>query len=213
MLDQPTTEFAPNAELDAVLANFQPTQPIIAEATSTTPGQPSEMQLQPQEAPVEETEVESNEEDAGVEDANDPGFVEAFKQHFGVEPQEAIDTFNQLTAFRDEMTLMGQWNLSPTQYQERMGKVREFYETLPEEGKPQFNNVDGAIAIWNHISGQQPAQKKTTLSRPSRSASAKQPAVDVVKKSDVLRMNNKEYVANAARIQKAVLEGRFVEDV
>lgn len=223
MLDnQPTTPTTVNADLDAALRSFASYQPIQASASSLTPGVPQELTIDSGESPELEAEgetvvVESPEEttteDKSEEQELPSGFAEDFKKVFGIEPTEAIETFNSLIAFRDEVRLMGEWNVTPSEYQSRMSQVRNFFKTLPEGGQAQFNSVEGAVAIWNHLQQTGAPQKKTSGVRPSSKTTKAAPKADVIRKSEVLRMDDRTLRANAARINQAVIEGRFIEDV
>jgi hypothetical protein len=222
MLDnQQPTATQPNADLDAALKSFASYQPIQATASSLSPGVPQELTVDNSEAPeleIEETEVAETTEESPTEETTEEqelpsGFAEDFKKVFGIEPTEAIETFNSLIAFRDEVRLMGEWNVTPSEYQSRMSQIRDFFKQLPEDGQAQFNSVEGAVAIWNHLQQTGAPQKKTSGVRPSSKTTRAQPKAEVIKKSEVLRMDDRTLRANAARINKAVIEGRFIEDV
>lgn len=213
-----------NSALDAQLASIKPIS-LQAQATSTTPGLPSELTLVPDADETQTTEAEDSaevitetEETEQAQDVLDnPQFTEQFKQAFGVEPSEAIEIINGLQAFRDEMSLMRTWGVSPTDYDQRMSQVREFYQGLPDDKKTEFNSVQGALAIWNHLEKQNPSTQKIAKTRPTtgklKPAAPKQV---VVKKSEVLRMNAETYRQNLPIIQAATT-GKpgyvFVEDV
>jgi hypothetical protein len=210
-------------DLDASLASIKPIV-YTATATSSTPGIPAEHRLDEGSAPAEEPqaavdeEAESDAEDldseADTEDAEVSPFATEFEATFGVKPDEAIEIVNGLKAFQDEMTLMRTWGVTPTEYDQRMGQVKEFYQSLPEDSRGQFNSVEGAAAIWNHLNKDKNTTSKKTKVKPGGSSSTSpSKTAEIIKKSDVLRMDDQTFKANAARINKAVLEGRFVEDV
>jgi hypothetical protein len=211
-----------SATLDAQLANLKPIQ-LQATANSSIPGIPSELTLD-ESAPVEPeteatTESESTEETTEAPDTQEetlettPAFAEEFKKTFGIEPAEAIEVVNGLKAFQEEMQLMRAWAVTPAEYDQRISSVREFYQALPDDGKAQFNSAQGAIAIWNHLQSNAPATTKKASVKPTTGKLKSAPVAETIKKSDVLRMSNDDYRANLSKIQKAVLEGRFVEDV
>jgi hypothetical protein len=222
---QPLT--APNSTMDAALANFGNHPPLSGTVSSSTQiqGQPTEEGVQyVQESDAEETNVAeeaeqteevSEETEVGEEETVvSEGFAAEFKNAFGIEPSEAIETFNQLTAFRDEVRLMGEWNVTPSEYQSRMSQVKEFYSTLPEEGKAQFNTVEGAVSIWNYLQqnpGAAPKANKASVKPAGKTKKA--PKAEIINKSSILRMNEQEYRANAGRIAKAFAEGRVREDL
>lgn len=225
MLDnqQPTTPTQANPDLDAALRSFSSYQPIQATAESLNPYQQApteEAEISEDVQETSETEAAEETQETDVSESEEQteelpsGFADEFKKVFGLEPAEALETFNSLLAFRDEVRLMAEWNVTPAEYQSRMSQVRDFYKTLPEDGQSQFNSVEGAVAIWNHLQTSNAPQKKTTTAvRPATKTTKAQPAKDIIRKSEVLRMNDQQLRANAARINKAVLEGRFVEDV
>lgn len=163
----------------------------------------------------EQTQSEATEGDEGEPLA--PEFAEAFKQYFGVEPTEALETVNQLVAFRDEMTLMRQWGVSPVEYDTRMGAVREFYNSLPEDGRDQFNTIEGANVIWEHLQKQGQAPTTTTKRTPStkpasRIKQASTTKQEFLKKSEILKMDAATYQKNLPKITQAFREGRVVLD-
>jgi hypothetical protein len=190
-----------------------PNAPVEEQADVNVQGQTNSGQ-----EPVEEGEQPPSEATEGDEgEPLAPEFAEAFKQYFGVEPTEALETVNQLVAFRDEMTLMRQWGVSPVEYDTRMGAVREFYNNLPEDGRDQFNTIEGAAAIWEHLQkqGQAPATttKRTSSNKPaSRIKQASTPKQEFLKKSDILRMDAAKYRDNLPQITKAFREGRVILD-
>lgn len=221
MLEQTTTVpvSEQQAALDSALASFKAHPTIQVETAGNSHlGLPSnlEAQVEPVDDDVqteEETEDQQTETTEEISEISSE-FASQFKQTFGLEPQEAVDTFNSLIAFRDEVRLMAEWNVTPSDYQNRMTQVKEFYNSLPEEGREQFNSVEGAVAIWNHLTKDQPQQKKTPTVKPvaKTSKASVKPPYDF-KRSEVLRMPEAEYRKNAARIQKAFLAGRIEEDI
>jgi hypothetical protein len=174
-----------------------------------------------EEQPAEEQEghggqEETQQEQEEQQEQQNSAFAAEFEKYFGVGPEEAVDTVNQLIAFRDEMRLMRTWGVSPQEYDKRMEAVREFYAQLPEDGRDQFNSVEGAVAIWEYLkkTGQAPAEatRKPTQTV-SRIKQATAPRMELIKKSDILRMDDQTYKANLPKITKAFREGRVVDDV
>jgi hypothetical protein len=189
---------------------------------------PNQPQLQEQEQEQEQPEppeqpeqlmvAEEPQEQATEQEDEQPtsAFVAEFEKFFGVKPDEAVETVNQLLAFRDEMRLMRAWGVSPAEYDKRMEVVRAFYNKLPEEGKDQYNSVEGAIAIWDFLT--KTGQAKATSSKPtpqavSRIKQAALPQPELIKKSDILRMDERTYKANLPKITQAFREGRVIDDV
>jgi hypothetical protein len=215
-LNNQTTEASANAiseQLNEQLKAFQ-TPTIKAEVRPNPIASPAQ-QPQQEEEQEEQEQIEAPEEQEQEETPD--SFVQAFENYFGVKPNEALETVNQLVAFRDEMTLMRSWSVSPVEYDQRMEAIKSFYQTLPEEGREQFNSVEGAIAIWDHLikTGQ---AKPTTANKPtpsafSRTKPSQKPKLDIIKKSEILRMDKATYQANLPRITKAFQEGRVVDDV
>lgn len=141
------------------------------------------------------------------------GFVTEFKKAFGIEPAEAVETFNQLLNFRNEVVLMQEWNVTPGEYLARMEEVKGFYEGLPEEGKAQFNTPEGAMAIWNHLHPDgQPKQRSTQIKGARKTAKVNTAPKHMFTKSQILRMSQEEFTANAAAIQRAYAENRVNEN-
>lgn len=211
------------AALDSALASFKAHPTIQVEAQGNTHlGIPSnlesQVELEEEDGSIQAEETEDQQTEATEEVSEETEisseFASQFKQTFGLEPQEAIETFNSLLAFRDEVRLMAEWNVTPSEYQSRMAQVRELYNSLPEEGRSEFNSVEGAVAIWNHLTKDQPQSRKTPTVKPvaKTSKASVKPPYDF-KRSEILRMPEPEYRRNAARIQKAFLAGRIEEDV
>lgn len=207
------------SDLDAALSNIKPIA-LTATATSSTPGIPSDIRLdnESQEAPEEDLDTKEDVLDESDEETDAPEepsseFVQQFKDTFGIEPSEAIEVLNGLKAFQEEVTLMRQWGVTPGEYDTRISQVKEFYQSLPEDGRQQFNSVEGALAIWEHLQKQNTTSKSTKVKPGGSSKKAPVKAAEVIKKSDVLKMDDATFRANAHRINQAVLEGRFLEDV
>lgn len=215
--------------LDAALASFASHPPLVGEVSgSNFLGIPNDITIvNEEETPdVQETETtgtaqtsEDAETTEEVTEENDPeepeiseGFAAEFKKTFGLEPTEAIETFNQLIAFRDEVRLMGEWNVTPAEYQSRMSEIREFYKSLPEEGQDQFNSVEGAVAIWNHLNKQKPTTK-TSVKAVAKTTSKPKNVKPTYKRSEINRMPQNEYRQRVGEINRAFLEGRIIEDV
>lgn len=142
-------------------------------------------------------------------------FAAQFESTFGIKPDEAVDLVNSLQAFRDEQTLMRQWQVSPTEYDERMSQVREFYNTLPENGREKFNTVEGANAIWTHLQNIGQAKVPTQSSKSSasiprsrsRQAKPAKPAYDFTAE-EITKMPKDEYQRKLPLITKAFQTGR-----
>jgi len=191
-----------------------PNQPQLQEQE-----QPAQLeQLEPPEQPEQPVLAEEPQEQANAQEEEQPtsAFVAEFEKFFGVKPDEAVETVNQLLAFRDEMRLMRAWGVSPAEYDKRMEVVRSFYNKLPEEGKDQYNSVEGAIAIWDFLTKTGQAKTSSSKSTPqavSRIKQATLPQPELIKKSDILRMDERTYKANLPKITQAFREGRVIDDV
>ncbi len=157
---------------------------------------------------LEETTDDLQEIDEETEISSE--FAAQFKQHFGTEPEEALSLLNELQVFRQEVQLMQHWNASPAEYQERMESVRQFYQSLPEDDREQFNSPEGAIAIWNHLEKQQGKPsgkiKATTKSRQTK-ASTK----PLFTSQQIVSMSDEEYYKNLPAITQAFREGRVAD--
>ena len=175
--------------------------------------QPAEVEVSETPEPAT-TEPETEEETVDTEETQDSPFASQFESTFGIKPNEAIELVNNLQAFRDEQTLMRHWQVDPTAYDERMQKVKEFYNTLPEDGREQFNTVEGATVIWEHLQktgAVKPTQETNSSSRRSRLARQPQkPAYDYTR-ADILSMSDAEYKKQLPRITEAYRNGRVKE--
>lgn len=167
-----------------------------------------------QQDSTEVAEEETDEEQEQQEDDSSP-FAQQFESTFGVKPQEAVELVNSLQAFRDEQTLMRSWGVDPVTYDERMTQVREFYKTLPEDGREKFNTIEGANAIWTHLqeSGRVKEQKKTNKTTATSRVKRQQqkPTYDF-KRSEITRMPREEYQQKLPAIVKAFQSGRVLDD-
>jgi predicted metal-dependent peptidase len=168
----------------------------------------------------EETEVNLEDvgepEDAEEEAAEDDSpFAVEFEQEFGMKPSEAVALVQELQGFRQELSLMREWQVQPTEYDARMVQIKDFYGTLPEGERDKFNSVEGAKAIWNHLlkQGQATTPKQSTrrATRSVRQATAQAPKQELIKRSDILKMDEQTYMQQLPAITKAFREGRVVD--
>ena len=190
---------------------------------------PSGMQLETETSdvsletePVEEDLVESTEEvleDQETTDTQDTeeedysqAFATDFKRVFGVEVDEAKALVDDLTAFRQEMALMKHWQVTPTEMNSRINQVKEYFGTLPENQRAEFDSVEGAIAIWDFLQKQNSSQPQSVKRRPRGTVSQPKPQTKTVvyKESDIRKMSREEYARNYQEITKAYLENRVV---
>jgi hypothetical protein len=189
-------------------------QPGITKEKANAEAQETNLETEQEQPEVQEQNQE--EENSQQEERPATEFEAAFENYFGLKPEEALDVVNQLMAFRDEMYLMRYWGVSPSEYDQRMQTIKQFFTTLPEEGKAQFNSVEGAIAIWDYLvrtNQATPSRKPIAQSSFSRTKPTASPKPDIIKKSEILRMDKQTYQANLPRIVQAFKEGRVVEDV
>lgn len=149
-----------------------------------------------------------------TEEEVSPEFSAQFEQEFGLKPDQARELFDDLVNFKNELSLMRSWQVDPVEYDSRITQVREFYNTLPEEGREQFNSPEGAVAIWNHLSATAPKQpKKTRSARSVRPAAAVAAPVHEFTRSQVNKMSAADLQKNWNAINKAFMSGRILEDV
>jgi hypothetical protein len=165
------------------------------------------------EAAAESTEESTDETE--TDDEEDSAFVAEFEQQFGMKPDEARTLVDELVNFRNEVNLMRQWKVDATEYDSRMSQVKEFYSSLPAEGREQFNSPEGAVAIWEHLSknNPQPKQKKTTRSGRSVGSQPKSAPKFEFKRSEINAMNREQLESSWSSINNAYLRGRILEDV
>jgi hypothetical protein len=224
-----TADFNPDAQaaLDKALSEFASKPAVSGIVSGSVTGTPTaevdynSEELTPSlESPTEEEEGEEAEETPGAdEDAEETGepelegFDAEFSKRFGVKPEEAVETLNSLLAFRDEMSLMRSWSVSPGEYDQRMTAVKEFYNTLPEDKQPEFNSIEGAKAIWEHLSKTTGSKKSTTAKAGgSKKAPAQPSQKNFIKKSEILGMDEATYRRRLPEINKAFFEGRVLEN-
>lgn len=202
---QEITEEAPNTD-------------ALEEISNENEGDESaeDLQLELEKSTTESEEEETTESESEDDEEVSAEFNTQFKEAFGMDVNEAKELVSDLQNFRAENALMRDWGVSPTEYDSRITRVREFYNGLPEDGREKFNSPDGAKAIWNHISkndsstnAKAPKRARGTLGK-SKSR-AKQP--ELIKRSDILRMSDADYRVNYSRISRAYAENRVVDDV
>lgn len=166
---------------------------------------------EPAEEETDETEDTNEEEDT----SDNTVFSQEFEQTFGLKPKDAVELVNSLQSFRDEQMLMRQWQVSPDAYDERMEQVREFYNSLPVDGREQFNTVEGAVAIWEHLQKSGQAKAPTTVKRKTANTRVKRaeakPLYDFSTK-EIKAMPPKEYQQKLPAIVKAFQSGRVLEN-
>jgi hypothetical protein len=209
--------------LQAALASFKSTpvagavvnNPLLSTVAITEDEQP--VLTEEEEAEVEAVVDEADEADADTEEEETEvtPFAAEFEANFGMKPDEAVTLVNSLVSLRDEMLLMQEWGVAPADYKSRMEQVRTFYQGLPEADREQFNTPEGAKVIWSHLEKTSPnassVGKKTARGgnvRPSRQQAPK----DLIKRSDILAMDDKTYQANLPRITAAYREGRVLDN-
>jgi hypothetical protein len=156
----------------------------------------------------EEPEVEEDEEESSS------SFNEQFKEAFGMEPTEAVELVSELQNFRSEMLLMREWGVDPKEYDSRVTAVKEFYNGLPEGKREQFNTPEGVKAIWNHLEKSAPADnKKTKRTRGTLSKAKGRQQPEMLKRSDIIAMDDATYRKNYRKINEAFAQNRIIEDI
>lgn len=166
--------------------------------------------VEDKDAVVDETDVEETDE---AEDESP--FAAQFEATFGMKPDEAVELVTSLTTMRDEMQLMREWAVTPSDYSSRMEQVKAFYNTLPEGDRDQFNSPEGAKVIWSHLEKTNPQAKnvgKSTRGGNVRPTRSQQVPKEVIKRSEILAMDDKTYRANLQRITAAYREGRVLDN-
>ncbi len=163
---------------------------------------------EPEQADVEEPEQEEEEDGSA--------FAVEFEQEFGMKPAEAVQLVQELQGFRQELSLMREWQVSPTEYDSRLSQVKEFYGTLPEGEREKFNSPEGAKAIWNHLVKQGQATNERSPNSTRRAArgvrkTTTAPVQEIIKRSDILSMDEATYQRSLPAITKAFREGRVVD--
>lgn len=218
----PPTDFERQTALDKALSSFStPTviQGVSAKTIQAIPGAGytdnpevvDDEELEQAEGEQVEEEVEDESDTTEDSEGLSPGFAEDFKKTFGLEPQEAIQTFNELLNFRNEVLLMQEWNVTPGEYRSRMSEVREFYEGLPEEGRAQFNTPEGAMAIYNHLHPNGENKRTSAVKTTRKTSKVASKPKHLFTKEQIIRMSPDEFRANAAAIQQAYLKGQVKE--
>ncbi len=167
---------------------------------------------------VEEPELPEAQEPEQEEEEEEDGsaFAVEFEQEFGMKPAEAVQLVQELQGFRQELSLMREWQVSPTEYDSRLSQVKEFYGTLPEGEREKFNSPEGAKAIWNHLVKQGQATNERSPNSTRRAArgvrkTTSAPVQELIKRSDILSMDEATYQRSLPAITKAFREGRVVD--
>ncbi len=165
---------------------------------------------------VEEPELPEAQEPEQEEEEDGSAFAVEFEQEFGMKPAEAVQLVQELQGFRQELSLMREWQVSPTEYDSRLSQVKEFYGTLPEGEREKFNSPEGAKAIWNHLVKQGQATNERSPNSTRRAArgvrkTTSTPVQEIIKRSDILSMDEATYQRSLPAITKAFREGRVVD--
>lgn len=205
-----------DADLTKALAAFD--TPVVSveasnvlKANANTQAASNVPEIPEQESTVEEPEQPTEEE----ETTDESPFAVEFEQEFGMKPTEAIALVQELQGFRQELSLMREWQVQPTEYDARMTQIREFYGTLPEGEREKFNSPEGAKVIWNHLqktgvaSAPNPSARRAT--RNVRSTQPSAPKQELIRRSDILKMDEQTYMQQLPAITKAFREGRVVD--
>jgi hypothetical protein len=170
----------------------------------------SDLDLTEEELSLDEPSEDPTKEDEGS------AFAVEFEQEFGMKPTEAVQLVQELQGFRQELSLMREWQVSPVEYDSRLAQVKEFFGTLPEGERDKFNTAEGAKAIWNHLVKQGQASGKQTPNSTRRAArgvrqATQAPAQEIIKRGDILKMDEATYQRSLPLITKAFREGRVVD--
>ena len=179
---------------------------LSSDTTEIVPDETSVPELEEQELEEQEQDEETDEETGD--------FDKQFETKFGVKTEEAKSLFTDLMAMRDEMTLMRVWELSPVEYGQRMTEVRDFFQKLPEDKQSEFDNVEGAMSIWNYLQSQKPEETKSNKIdkvRGKKTNVASQPTKRIYTRSEIVGMSKDEYNKVRADINQAYFEGRIVD--
>lgn len=178
--------------------------------TSLEETEPTEEDLVEQET-EEIDSVETTETEETTEDDYSKAFSEDFKKVFGIEVDEAKALVNDLTSFRQEMALMRHWGVSPNEMNTRLTQVKEYFGTLPEDQRSEFDSVEGAIAIWEFLEKQTPNQT-TAKRRPRGTVNQPKPQQKrVYTEQEIQKMSREEYQRNYQEITRAYMENRVVK--
>lgn len=181
---------------------------LSTDTTEIVPDESTVPDVEEQELVEEEQELEEESEQE-TED-----FDKQFETKFGVNPEEAKSLFTDLMAMRDEMTLMRLWEITPVEYGQRMSEVREFFQKLPEDKQSDFDNVEGAMSIWNYLQSQktdEPKSNKIAKVRGKSTNVTSQPTKRIYTRSEIVGMSKEDYNKARADINQAYFEGRIVD--
>lgn len=181
---------------------------LSTDTTEIVPDENTVPDIEEQELVEDEQELEEESEQE-TED-----FDKQFETKFGVKPEEAKSLFTDLMAMRDEMTLMRLWEITPVEYGQRMSEVREFFQKLPEDKQSDFDNVEGAMSIWNYLQSQKPDEPKSNKIVKVRGKSTNvtsQPTKRIYTRSEIVGMSKEDYNKARADINQAYFEGRIVD--
>lgn len=204
---------APEADnnLAQALAAFDTPVPEVSATNLTKQALATDAAAEAEELPTAQEEATTEDEAADDEEASP--FAVEFEEAFGMKPTEAVELVQELQGFRQELSLMREWGVNPGEFDTRMQQVKEFYGTLPETEREQFNSVEGAKVIWQHLQKNAPQIQQTRTAR-TRNTTRPAPAaakVDFIRKADILKMDEATYQANLPAITKAYREGRVLE--
>lgn len=169
---QPKTTMTTQEQTPQAFA-FQGTRAtIVSPATDTTAPSQDEQSVDSEDVAVEETgepddldallegltadeQDDTEVDDTKEEDKPSAGFVAEFEQHFGMSVDDAKALVQELAAERSDRTVRQQqadlathWGVDAGEVTARLMVVRQLWEKLPAEKQAQYDNAEGAKAIY-----------------------------------------------------------------
>lgn len=166
---------------------------------------------------ADEDTVEPEPEDDFVEGSpRFESFKEDFNKAFGIDLSEAVELVQSLhtdraqrAANEQKYELSAHWEVPVKQVEERLAVVAKLWQRLPEDKRAQFDNPQGAIALWSRHEAA--ANKRTGMRSTQKTGSVggntARTAFDFTEKQ-IDNMDAATYSANATAIALAYANKR-----
>lgn len=161
-------------------------------------------------------EEETVNDETTSEDKPSAGFVEEFEQQFGMSVADAKALVQELAAERSDRTVRQQqadlathWGVSTDEVTQRLMVVRQFWEKLPADKQAQYDNAEGAKAIYAKLLASNKAgTPKLDRNSSKRTEGSSSKYMYTQEQINALMRNPEEYAKEADNILRAYQLGK-----
>ncbi|AGY46501.1 scaffolding protein [Cyanophage PP] len=156
------------------LPSLEDTQDLETEALDEVPSSDVDADL---DALLETLDNEGTEQPSEDEQQPTAEFSAQFEQTFGMSVDDAKELIQELHQERVERQvrvmhneLASHWGVDNKEVENRLLEVRKLWEKLPPDKQTQYDNVNGAIAIWARLESSGRTKNTPKLDRNSTSS-------------------------------------------